>query len=794
MTLREIAGVGEVEIRPPPENQDSHKTERPFRLLEAPTFRPTKEEFKDPYEYIKSLAPAGQQYGIVKIIPPESWQPKFALDTGSFKFGTRRQTIKSMGAATRSTMEWIDRMARFHMLNGFTIEKYPRLVDGTMVNLFTVKRLVDLQQTIPELVQDHTAFWNAVCRRMQVDLVHASEVSRLYWTLVVPYERYCAHVRASPSFSKQQEGPKDPKDSQDSQDPQDALEQKEVKSDPDRAELNDMRDMKTEAKKESIRLKRSADSLISPPPEAPEEGIKARRRSSRLQSRAGTKSSENDDQGDDSGGSRARRKVSYAEDDVEEDEEEDEDEEDVAECPVCTKEIESKQRFFHCSECDEYYHGWCLGFDLSLVTVDQASALSNWYCPKCLVDTSQFYFDEGNQYTLSTFKEMADDFKDEYLSQNMPGYDTASRDKVECFIEEDFWRHVEDVRSALTVEYGADVKCDEQGSGFPLVAKDPYHKYARDQWNLNNFPQLKKSLFHYMRGDISGVTLPWAYVGMLFSAFCWHSEDHYTYSVNYQHFGDTKTWYGVPGSRASDFEAVCRNVAPDIFANQPDTLFQRATIVPPRRIIEHGVPCYVADQRAGQFIITFPKAYHCGLNQGFNFNEAVNYAPPEWIPFGRESVEHYRIQHRAPLFSLEELLVRVAQRSRTNDEVGDWLPRELQFMIDNEQRIRQATVKRFPGIEQIIDPADRSDEEEIQCTECNGLSYLSRLVLVDKKGRRLSTHCHHDASTVKLKPGYRFVLYARYTLEYLQKLLDDIDTQTQTGNEPQPVATAIQAN
>lgn len=57
------------------------KRVRPHGLPEAPTFRPTEEEFKDPLEYIKKIAPEGRKYGICRIIPPENWQPPFAVDT-----------------------------------------------------------------------------------------------------------------------------------------------------------------------------------------------------------------------------------------------------------------------------------------------------------------------------------------------------------------------------------------------------------------------------------------------------------------------------------------------------------------------------------------------------------------------------------------------------------------------------------------------------------------------------------------------------------------------------------------
>ena len=54
-----------------------------------------------------------------------------------------------------------------------------------------------------------------------------------------------------------------------------------------------------------------------------------------------------------------------------------------------------------------------------------------------------------------------------------------------------------------------------------------------------------------------------------------------------------------------------------------------------------GVHVVHAVQEPGQFIVTFPRAFHSGFSHGWNCAEAVNFAPLDWLAYGAEAVQHY---------------------------------------------------------------------------------------------------------------------------------------------------------
>ena len=460
-------------------------------------------------------------------------------------------------------------------------------------------------------------------------------------------------------------------------------------------------------------------------------------------------------------------------------------------CENCGK-TEDKPSILACESCDSGYHRYCL--DPPLATLPDY----DWHCPKCLVGTGEYGFEEGGIYSLKQFQEKANNFKDHYFGPKMP-YDPVLNTKkpvTEDDTEREFWRLVENLVETVEVEYGADIHSTTHGSGFPTVERQPLDPYSTNAWNLNVLPLHQESLFRHIKSDISGMTVPWLYVGMCFSTFCWHNEDHYTYSANYQHFGATKTWYGIPGSDADAFEEAMRQAVPELFETQPDLLFQLVTLLPPDQLRKAGVNVYALDQRAGQFVVTFPQAYHAGFNHGFNFNEAVNFAPSDWEPFGEAGVERLKSFRRQPCFSHDELLLTAAARD-TSIRTAKWLAPAVERMRDREIRERQDFIQRHKHLKihsckiepeeiEIDGPCeigyevDDKDipEEEYQCIFCKGFTFLSQFRCLSSGKTMCLLHagsyeCCEESEEMRLGSPNHLLRY-RMTDEGLKALVQKV--------------------
>ena len=94
-----------------------------------------------------------------------------------------------------------------------------------------------------------------------------------------------------------------------------------------------------------------------------------------------------------------------------------------------------------------------------------------------------------------------------------------------------------------------------------------------------------------------------------------------------------------------------------------DFIFEQVTQLSPSVLKSGGVPVHRTVQHSGEFVVTFPRAYHCGFNCGFNCAEAVNVAPVDWLVHGQNAAELYSLQCRKTSLSHDKLLFGCAQEA-----------------------------------------------------------------------------------------------------------------------------------
>ena len=374
-----------------------------------------------------------------------------------------------------------------------------------------------------------------------------------------------------------------------------------------------------------------------------------------------------------------------------------------------------------CDKCDKGFHTFCLAPPLESIPAGE------WCCPDCIFSaTDGLAFTEGSDFTVEEFRKMDSQFQQEW-------FESKGKTPTPSWweVEDEFWNIVENSDEPCEVFYGADLDSGRLGSGFPHSRHGHTGQYADSPWNLNNLPKLGGkycSMLRHVTDNINGVIVPWLYMGMTFSSFCWHVEDHMFYSINYNHVGKPKVWYGVPSHSALKFEEVFRRYMPKQFELQPDLLFQLVTMLSPRILKASSVPVYRVVQEAGSFVITFPRAYHGGFNSGFNCAEAVNFAPADWFDFDQDSVDRYREYRRNPVLSHEALLCKVCE---TDDSpvTARSVQAHLKELILKEAAARQESHLHAKTCRRVActshNPGKGFGDDDAECAICKQYMHLS---------------------------------------------------------------------
>ncbi len=753
-----------------------------FRIPpEAPVFEPTVEEFLDPLAYINKIRPVAEKTGICKVKPPPEWHPPFAVDVDHFKFTPRIQKLNELDANTRVKLYFLDRLATYWNYNGGQI-RIPAIDDKT-VDMYSLYKLVELEGGFD--VVNAEKKWTRIASRMGYvnEKTVAPQLRQHYKRLLLPYEKFEKLKNAPKEEAAEASGatnangsvkveavvapvevkleqPGGPDSANASPNKSGSGQQQPRRCTRSTCDENDTEILVSDTFKNPVIQDKNKElqrlTFYGPGPKI--LGSSKSKSPTKKKSEGGGSAASQGDSGDGTASANTSVDTDLLADSA---------------CMVCGK-GDSEECILLCDGCDDGYHTFCLVPPLNTIPKGE------WRCPKCIAvvvskasDTTAFGFEQAErEYSLQQFGEMADQFKSNYF--NMPVH-LVPTEKV----EQEYWKILSSMDSNVTVEYGADLHSMDHGSGFPTQMaleqagdENHYYKsYVESSWNLNNIPVLEGSVLGYINADISGMKIPWMYVGMCFSTFCWHNEDHWSYSINYLHWGEPKTWYGVPGGMAEHFEQVMRETTPDLFRNQPDLLHQLVTILNPNILMDRGVPVYHIDQAAGEFVLTFPRAYHAGFNHGYNFAEAVNFAPLDWIPLGRECVEHYSSLHRYCVFSHDELICKMASvPENLNSKLASATHRDMLKMLDTENRQRKALLE-WGVVNAEREAFELLADDERKCAECNTTCFLSAVTC--KCSPKKVTCLRHYEELCSCPPIEHTLRY-RYTLDELPLMLEKL--------------------
>uniref|UniRef100_M4AAL1 [histone H3]-trimethyl-L-lysine(4) demethylase n=1 Tax=Xiphophorus maculatus TaxID=8083 RepID=M4AAL1_XIPMA len=683
---------------------------------ECPVFEPSWEEFRDPYAFINKIRPIAERTGICKVRPPPDWQPPFACDVDKLHFVPRIQRLNELEAQTRVKLNFLDQIAKFWDLQGCTL-KIPH-VERKILDLYKLNKLVADEGGFDIVCQDRR--WTKIAVQMGFSPGKAvgSHLRGHYERILYPYNLFQSGANLLCV-----------------QKPDQSVEKMSG---------------------EEPKLQELIQRAPAPPPDVCPSARRAKRMKIEVRVAAAslfTAGSKNID-------------ISAFVSQV-----------DLVVCLVCGSGGD-EERLLLCDGCDDSYHTFCLIPPLHDVPK------GDWRCPKCLAQECSkpheaFGFEQAHRdYSLRAFGQMADAFKSDYF--NMPVHMVPME-----LVEKEFWRLVGAIEEDVTVEYGADIASKEFGSGFPIPngkfkVSPADEKYLKCGWNLNNLAMMNPSVLTHVTADICGMTLPWLYVGMCFSSFCWHIEDHWSYSINYLHWGEPKTWYGAPGFAAEQLEKVMKKLAPELFESQPDLLHQLVTIMNPNTLMAHGVPIYRTNQCAGEFVITFPRAYHSGFNQGFNFAEAVNFCTVDWMPLGRQCVDHYRLLHRYNVFSHDEMVCNMATKAETlNVVLASAVHKDMALMIKEEQELRDK-VKKMGVVNCKEAKYDHLQDDERQCAKCRTTCYLSAITCPCSPGVLV---CLYHINSLCSCPVSNYTLNYRYTMDDLFPMMNAVKQRAELYDE-----------
>jgi hypothetical protein len=156
-------------------------------------------------------------------------------------------------------------------------------------------------------------------------------------------------------------------------------------------------------------------------------------------------------------------------------------------------------------------------------------------------------------------------------------------------------------------------------------------------------------------------------------------------------------------------------------------------------------PCYLQQQKVkvyktlqmpGEYIMTFPGAYHGGFSTGINIGEAVNFVSRSWFSYGFKCQEIYRrTREKIPVLPIDWLIIenilnidRAKLQHETKVKLHDSFMRIVHEERFNREQIEKKLRVASNGngeVFEMLANRDHVGEDTYQCKYCTDFAYLS---------------------------------------------------------------------
>ena len=276
-------------------------------------------------------------------------------------------------------------------------------------------------------------------------------------------------------------------------------------------------------------------------------------------------------------------------------------------------------------------------------------------------------------------------------------------------VERKFWKSLSGASPWDDPIYGADMI----GTLFPANEKC--------SWNVNKLD----SLLRLLDATIPGVNCAMLYIGTWRSMFAFHVEDMNLYSINYVHTGRPKSWYSVSANYKNRFESMAGSYFGDEENLCKEYLRHKTKLFSPQKLKEHGIQYSTAVQYPGEFIITFPGAYHAGFNHGYNIAESTNFASWMWLNTFAKKAKYCLCRPHTVRINIDMLETLFARQLIRDGFSRYSIDGNIHTDIDFISMRRRCFCKTYCRVATIIDP----DSDNFSCRLCGASCHKICLLL-----------------------------------------------------------------